>query len=226
MRILAIGDIHGCLLALNALLELVKPQSEDQVILLGDYVDRGPDSFGVIDRLITLQTTHRLITLRGNHDQMMLDARHGDDAEVNWLHHGGDQTLASYSVLGDAGKLVDVPDHHWQFLEETRILPYETATHFFVHANVVPHLPLDGQTELILLWEKLIDPEPHVSGKIMICGHTAQKRGGPLNLGHAVCIDTFVYGDGWLTCLDVTAGQVWQANQRRQTRAFHIDDLI
>jgi hypothetical protein len=60
----------------------------------------------------------------------------------------------------------------------------------------------------------------------MICGHTAQKSGRPLNLAHAVCIDTFVYGDGWLTCLNVTTGQIWQANQRRQTRAFHIDDLI
>lgn len=226
MRILAIGDIHGCLTALNTLLDLVKPQPDDQLILLGDYVDRGPDSFGVVDRVIAMRKTQSLTALRGNHDQMMLDAREGGDAEGNWLYHGGKETLASYSLLGDSGKLVDVPDHHWQFLEETRILPYETTKHFFVHANVVPHLPLDGQTELILLWEKLIDAEPHSCGKIMVCGHTAQKSGWPLNLGHAICIDTYVYGDGWLTCLDVTTGQVWQANQRGQTRTFHVDDPI
>ncbi len=225
MRLLAIGDIHGCLTALDKLLEIVQPQPDDQLVFLGDYVDRGPNSSGVIDRILTLQKTHKLVTLRGNHDQMMLDARGGGDAEKRWLYYGGRETLASYAVLGDAGKLVDVPEHHWQFLQTTRILPYETDKHFFVHANVIAQLPLDGQSELILLWEKLDGPEPHVSGKIMVCGHTAQKSGLPLHLGHAICIDTFIYGGGWLTCLDANNGRLWQANEGGEKREFTLDDV-
>ena len=224
MRLLAIGDIHGCLTALEKLLEIMQPRPDDQLIFLGDYVDRGPNSMGVIDRILALQKTYNLITLRGNHDQMMLDARGGGDPEKRWLHYGGRETLASYAVLGDAGKLVDVPDHHWQFLESTRIFPYETDKHFFVHANVIAHLALDGQSELIVMWERLAESEPHVSGKIMVCGHTAQKSGVPLNLGHAICIDTHVYGDGWLTGLDVGTGQVRQANERGETRLFQLDE--
>jgi serine/threonine protein phosphatase 1 len=76
------------------------------------------------------------------------------------------------------------------------------------------------QPELILCWESL-NPrkyEPHYSGKTMICGHTAQKKGNPLVLPGAICIDTWAYGDGWLTCLDVDSGQYWQANELGETR--------
>jgi serine/threonine protein phosphatase 1 len=77
----------------------------------------------------------------------------------------------------------------------------------------------------VLLWEKLHDPLPHVSGKVMVCGHTKQNSGVPLNLGHAVCIDTGVYEpDGWLTCLDVRTGQYWQANQRGQTLTSRLEE--
>ena len=72
----------------------------------------------------------------------------------------------------------------------------------------------------MLYWEKLHRDysAPHQSGKIMVCGHTAQQSGMPLDLGHAVCIDTFVYGTGWLTCLDVHSGRLWQARQNGETR--------
>lgn len=73
MRILAIGDIHGCSIALDSLLAAVVPQPEDKIITLGDYVDRGPDTKGVIDRLIALHATGQLIPLRGNHEQIMLN---------------------------------------------------------------------------------------------------------------------------------------------------------
>ncbi|HEY9796072.1 MAG TPA: hypothetical protein V6D30_10555, partial [Leptolyngbyaceae cyanobacterium] len=66
---------------------------------------------------------------------------------------------------------------------------------------------------------------PHCSGKIMVCGHSSQKSGVPLNVGHAICIDTWVYGKGWLTCLDVTSGRVWQANQAGQQREAWIDQF-
>jgi serine/threonine protein phosphatase 1 len=225
MRVLAIGDIHGCSRALDTLLAAVNVQPEDCLITLGDYVDRGPDSFGVIERLLALRKTHHLIPLRGNHEQMMLCARAQSEEKLAWLLCGGQETLASYSPPGEAKKLVAVPDHHWEFLERGCRDWYEIETHFFVHANADPDLPLDEQPGYLLLWEPFDDPPPHVSGKIMICGHTEQRTGMPRNLGHAVCIDTWAYGDGWLTCLDVNSGRIWQANQRGQQRTGWLDDF-
>jgi serine/threonine protein phosphatase 1 len=218
MRTLAIGDIHGCLDALNLLLTRIELQSDDVLVALGDYVDRGPDTRGVLDRLIELHATGRLIALRGNHDAMMLDARR-EYGRGMWLAVGGRETLESYDIaFPETFRTTDVPERHWRFLEDELRDWYEIDTHFFVHASVYYDIPLDEQPEDVLLWEKLVDPLPHVSGKVMVCGHTKQKSGVPLNLGHAVCIDTGVYEpDGWLTCLDVRTGQYWQANQRGQT---------
>src|SRR5436190_16297013 len=112
-RVLAIGDIHGCSIALDKLLTAVAPRPDDLVITLSDYVERGPDSSGVVARLLKLKAKCRLVDLRGNHELMMLAARKGRDREREWLECGGRATLASYSVLGDAGKLVDVPGEHW-----------------------------------------------------------------------------------------------------------------
>jgi serine/threonine protein phosphatase 1 len=225
MRTLAIGDIHGCLRALDELLQLVRLQPDDVLVTLGDYADRGPDSRGVIDRLLESQDRCQLVALRGNHDVMMLDARVSTDALREWLLCGGRQTLESYGEGRALGRLEDVPDRHWQFLEAT--LPFhETATHFFVHANVYPEMPLEEQPEYMLYWEKLDGQwtAPHCSSKIMICGHSAQKSGVPLDLGHAVCIDTCVYGAGWLTCIDVDNGQLWQARQNGEMRTGRLGE--
>ena len=225
MRILAIGDIHGCLTAFDTLLAAVKPQPNDNIITLGDYVDRGPDSKGVIDRLIALHNTGQLTALRGNHELMMLHAYAHREKKSRWRNCGGDATLASYSKSGKGGKLADVPNRHWNFLKNTCVDCCETKTHFFVHANAYPDLPLAAQPNYMLFWEKFGNPLPHFSGKIMVCGHTSQKSGVPLNVGHAVCIDTRVYGKGWLTCLDVTSGKVWQANQAGSVRTAWIDEF-
>jgi serine/threonine protein phosphatase 1 len=225
MRTLAIGDIHGCLAALDLLLARVEVRPDDRLIALGDYVDRGPDSRGVLDRVIKLHETGQLIALRGNHDAMMLDARKAYGRGM-WLAVGGRETLQSYGVaFPEAFNITDVPDRHWRFLEDDLRDWYEIDTHFFVHAGVYYDIPLDEQPEDVLLWEKLHEPLPHVSGKVMVCGHTKQKSGVPLNLGHAVCIDTGVYEpDGWLTCLDVRTGQYWQANQRGQTLTSRLEE--
>jgi serine/threonine protein phosphatase 1 len=226
MRVLAIGDIHGCLRALDTLLARVEPRPEDLLVTLGDYVDRGPDSRGVLDRLVALHRTGRLVALRGNHDQMMRDARRGRDEQRDWIACGGGSTLASYSPRGDAGELADVPAEHWEFLDRLCVDWYETDRHFFVHANAFADLPLRDQPDYMLFWEPLIHPRPHSSGKVMVCGHTRQRIGLPLNVGHAICIDTWVYGPGWLTCLDVETGQFWQANQLGQERAGWLDELL
>jgi serine/threonine protein phosphatase 1 len=223
MRILAIGDIHGCSRALDTLLTLVEPAPADLLITLGDYVDRGPDSPGVLDRLLQLHATGRLVALRGNHDHMMRAARHGFDEKQDWLVCGGKATLAAYSPRGDSGSLDDVPARHWDFLDRLCVDWYETDTHFFVHANAYPELPLAEQPEYMLFWEPLEEARRHCSGKIMVCGHTRQRNGWPLNLGDAICIDTWVYGPGWLTCLDVKSGQIWQANQRGEQRTGWLD---
>ncbi|MHB1424458.1 MAG: metallophosphoesterase family protein [Gemmataceae bacterium] len=231
MRLLAIGDIHGCLTALHALLEIVSPQPNDQIVALGDYVDRGPDSRGVLERLIALHDRGRFVPLLGNHDIMMLDARRSRD--LDWLLVGGKQTLESYGVSGDdidallAGvdcgsdphaMLSKVPKRHWKFLEKECRPYYETEEHIFVHANLYPDVPLNEQPDSMLYWEKLVEPCEHESGKIMICGHTRQKSGVPLDLGTSICIDTNIYDGGWLTCLDVQSSRLWQANEQGQTR--------
>jgi serine/threonine protein phosphatase 1 len=225
MRTLAIGDIHGCLRALDAVLEAAAPRPDDLLITLGDYVDRGPDSAGVLDRLIGLHEAGRLVALRGNHDQMFLEARRSID-EL-WLAYGGWQTLASYDLaVPEAANLrEEIPARHWQFLEEDCVDWFETDTHFFVHANVYPDLPLAEQPTYVLYWEKLTGPVAHVSGKVMVCGHTRQRSGLPLNLGTAVCIDTGIYEpDGWLTCLDVGSGRYWQANQLGKKRTGRLEE--
>jgi serine/threonine protein phosphatase 1 len=105
------------------------------------------------------------------------------------------------------------------------LLPYyETDTHFFVHANADPHLDLIDQPDYTLYWERFNYPVLHQSGKIMVCGHSSQKCGLPVNTQSAICIDTWACGTGWLTCLDVQAGVLWQANQQGETRRLSLDD--
>lgn len=223
MRHLAIGDIHGCSQALDALLAAVAPRPDDRLITLGDYVNRGPDSRGVLDRLLSLHRAGQLIPLRGNHEQMMLEAREGDAHLGLFLNVGGDRTLASY---GPAAALGDVPAEHWDFIESVCRDYHETETHFFVHANAYPDVPLAEQPTFMLRWEPFDDPPPHESGKVMVCGHSSQKTGLPRNLGHAICIDTHAHGhNGWLTCLDVATGRIWQANERGELREAWITDF-
>src|SRR5262245_22201687 len=122
-RLLAIGDIHGCSRALDALLEAVKLTAEDRLIFLGDYVDRGPDSRGVVERVLALHASYPVVALRGNHELMMLSARSNADSMQFWLAVGGRQALASYSP---AGRIDDVPETHWRFFRETCVNWYET----------------------------------------------------------------------------------------------------
>jgi serine/threonine protein phosphatase 1 len=217
MRTLAIGDIHGCLTALTTLLHFVAPAPDDLLITLGDYVDRGPNSRGVLDLLIDLHTKGRLIALRGNHEEMMVDSRTDEITRRMWWACGGCATLGSYEP--GAASLEVVPPAHWNFLEKTCVDWFETERHFFVHANANADLRLDAQPREMLLWETLYLPCVHASGKIMVCGHTRQLNGRPRNYGSTVCIDTGAHDrDGWLTCLDVDSGQFWQADQRGRRR--------
>ncbi|MEM9538379.1 MAG: metallophosphoesterase family protein [Cyanobacteria bacterium P01_E01_bin.42] len=95
-RTIAIGDIHGCAIAFDLLLDSIALQPEDTVITLGDYIDRGNDSKGVIDRLIALHKKGQLIPLKGNHEIMLLEARQSQEEERQWRKYGGEITLKSY----------------------------------------------------------------------------------------------------------------------------------
>ncbi|QIF00190.1 metallophosphoesterase family protein [Roseimicrobium sp. ORNL1] len=213
MRTFAIGDIHGCLMAFETLLSIVPFQPGDTLVTLGDYVDRGPDSCGVIERLVKWHGETNLITLQGNHEIMMLMAHEDKDVIRDWCDAGGDATMASYLER----KYPEIPSAHWDFLEKT--LPYyESATHIFVHATVDPDRPMNQQPDHMLYWERFWNSSRHVSGKMVICGHTPQRNGQPRDFGHGICIDTFAYGGGWLTCLEPGSGCYWQANQKGETR--------
>jgi len=216
-RLIAIGDIHGCSAALRALLDAIDPRSDDTIVTLGDYVDRGLDSQGVLDELIALADRCRLVPILGNHDEMMLHARDGKGDLRFWLECGGQTALDSH---GEGAGLNAVPREHFRFLQSC--LPFfESDIHFFVHANYRSDLPLDRQDDEILRWLSLRDhvPGPHLSGKTAIVGHTPQKE--VLNLGHLICLDTDCSHGGWLTALDVGSGQTWQADEAGRLRCSH-----
>jgi serine/threonine protein phosphatase 1 len=219
----AIGDIHGCARALGTLLDFVAPPLGSTIVTLGDYVDRGLDSAGVIERLIRLSETHQLIPLRGNHEEFMMDARDGAEYLELWKRIGGDDALISYAPDHLAPGLDVVPQSHWDFLDFACRDLYETDTHFFVHGGVDPDLPLAEQKRSILRWQTFPPARPHRSGKTMICGHTPQRSGMPATADRAICLDTGAGVGGWLTCMEVETGQLWQANERGETRHVVFD---
>jgi serine/threonine protein phosphatase 1 len=221
-RTLAIGDIHGCLAALDSLIEVLGPGREDTIVTLGDYIDRGPDSRGVLERLINLAATSRLVPLLGDHEEMLLNAHEDRASRRTWLDCGGVQTLRSYGwTRGERQRSLAewIPDRHRQFL--AGCCPYhETDTHLFVHAGFLPELPMEEQPGLALRW-RVTDARtarPHRSGKRAVVGHTAQLRGEVLDLGFLVCIDTNCCRGGWLTALEVETGRIWQVDRDGRPR--------
>jgi len=111
-RTIAIGDVHGCSAALDALIAAIRPRPDDTIVALGDYINRGPDTRGVLDRLIDLGRRCHLVPILGNHDQMLLEARSGLHP-TTWLGMGGLATLDSY---GPGRDLDLIPDEHFEFL--------------------------------------------------------------------------------------------------------------
>lgn len=226
-RLLAIGDVHGCATALDALINEVQIHDDDVLVMMGDYVDRGPDSRSVIDWMIRFGESHELIPLRGNHEVMMLNARIHQEDMFRWCRYGGSETLSSYTSDADGvGGLDDIPAPHWRFLEENLRPYYETDMHIFVHASVVPGLKMEEQPEATLYWGAYSHQFPgHASGKLVVCGHKSQDSGLPARNESSICIDTAAYKGQWLTCFDVKNGELWQANQSRETRRLTLDEI-
>ncbi|ETX30436.1 metallophosphoesterase family protein [Roseivivax isoporae] len=203
--IFAVGDIHGHLSELDRVLRLIDtdPEAGAPVVFLGDYIDRGPDSRGVLDRLIEGQRDGApWITLAGNHDRFLrdfLDPDAPDDGRMrNWLstNLGGVQTLASYGVTADRrmplGALreearTQVPDAHVEFLRTLRLM-HVTGPQVFAHAGIRPGRSLDQQVERDLLWIRegfLEDRRDH--GRLVVHGHTAVE--GPAHFGNRLNLD-------------------------------------
>jgi predicted MPP superfamily phosphohydrolase len=219
LRLLAIGDIHGCCAALTTLWKMVQPRANDTIVFLGDYVDRGPESRQVLDLLVAESARPNRIFLRGNHEVMMLNAAENPFQAESWKECGGVETLISYGVTSAFEDWpAKVPEAHWTFLQRTEPY-YETAKHIFVHACLDPRLDLDDQPNDFLYWETFDQLKRHKSGKKVVCGHTPVRSGEIADVGHGVCLETGVAYGAWLSCLEVHSGEFWQSNQKGETRA-------
>jgi serine/threonine protein phosphatase 1 len=167
-RHIVIGDIHGCKKTLEALILELKLTTDDLLIFLGDYVDRGPDSAGVIRFLMQLSQTYNCVFLRGNHEQMMLDSLQDAQMMQSWLKYGGAETLMSFHVES----VYEVPADIIEWLEH---LPYYFVTHqaIYVHAGVNPTNINPLEDKEAMLWIRKFDADPEkTDGKWIVHGHT------------------------------------------------------
>ncbi len=208
-----------------ALLETIKPERTDTVILLGDYIDRGSDSCDVIETILALNQKCTVVALAGNHEKMLLQARSEPRWLTEWTIHGGRATLDSYVRCGYERGLQFIPSSHWRFFSEQLLDYWQTEKHIFVHATVEPDLNLEEQLDPPLFWQFFIDPTRHKSGKTIVCGHTSQKSGLPFIFDKGICIDTWACGGGWLTCFDVSRDTFIQCNNAGAQRTFTLQTL-
>ena len=216
-RLFAIGDIHGCNIALRALIETIVPGPDDTIVVLGDVIDWGPDSRDCVQQLIDLSGRCQFILVRGNHEEMLYAALESQSELRYWLNFGGDETLKSYPYRG-GDEIID--REHVRFLKSQARDNYETDEFIFVHASYDPNKPMDEQSNTTLQWEH-VHPEhmwSHFSGKPVVAGHTPQTSGQLLDLGFLKVIDTDCSRGGWLTALEISSGVVTQANERGEVR--------
>jgi serine/threonine protein phosphatase 1 len=220
VRVYAVGDIHGRLDLFDALVERIGRDragwsGEAEVVLLGDYIDRGPQSAELLDRLAgALPDWARWTVLRGNHEQAMLDAADGGPEARRvlraWLDNGGRETLRSYGMSAimafsddldaiEAELRVRVPARHLNFLRRLK-LTRRIGDYLFVHAGIRPGVALDAQAERDLLWirDEFLDcREDH--GCVVVHGHSITPT--VTERDNRIGIDTGAYATGRLTAL-------------------------
>jgi serine/threonine protein phosphatase 1 len=211
-KIFAIGDIHGCLGKLEALMQNIdaNPQN-DTLIFIGDYIDRGKSSREVVDYIILLKSEYKkVVCLLGNHEYMLIRYLEGLDEDM-YLENGGIATLHSYGIrLSDdpEKRKAKIPREHREFFES--LLPYyETRNYIFVHAGLKPGLPLRQQTMSDLLWirHEFVDTEDDF-GKMVVFGHTPLNY--PLIMPNKIGIDTGAIYGGKLTCVELPSVKIHQ----------------
>lgn len=208
-----VGDLHGCVAELEALLDALSPTVEDTICFLGDYIDRGPFPRGVIDRLIRLRHEGpRCIFLKGNHEDMFLSylglaGQYGE----SFLMNGGGATLADYGLeaLSASDSATRIPRSHLEFLQGLQ-LQARFGEFLCVHAGLNPSRPLERQADDDLLWIRgEFVNQPHPFGLTVLFGHTPF-RNVLVDLPYKVGLDTgLVYGNK-LSCLELKSKQLLQ----------------
>ncbi len=202
-RIYAIPDIHGTLAKLRALHAMIatdlvmRPVARPLLIHLGDYIDKGPDSRGVLDHLMAGAPCPAL-HLRGNHEDMMLAALAEEPgAETDWLWCGGRATLRSWGVSEDGWRHA-ITGAQASFLSATT-LSHQAGGYMFVHAGIRPGIALDAQLpdDLMRIRSEFLNSERD-HGAVIIHGHTAGFD--PVIRRNRICLDTAAWSGGPLTC--------------------------
>lgn len=221
-RLYAIGDVHGRRDLLEKLLgqidaQIAEQQQDWRIILLGDYVDRGPDSKGVLDLIVRRKAADgRFIALAGNHDAGMLDFLMDPEKESLFAVFGGRETAASYGVRADFsseistlgtrdGLMRALPDSHMELLES---LPrsVEFGDFFFCHAGIRPDVPLERQNPEDLIWiRSAFLNHFHLHPKVIVHGHTPDED--VEILPNRVNLDTGAYKSGRLSALLINGAE-------------------
>jgi len=213
-RLFAIGDIHGCVEELAAMLSAVAPVRGDTVVFVGDYVDRGPAARDVVELLLDYRRGEAdYVFLKGNHEDMMLSflglpGHYGE----SFLFNGGAPTLESYGVPEGEPALERLPAAHVDFLK-TLATSYLHPPYLFVHAGIAPLRQLEEQSVEDMLWirQEFIF-NPHQLGATVVFGHTPM-RAVMVDLPYKLGIDTgLVYG-GKLSCIEFNEGVLYQVGR-------------
>lgn len=207
-RIFAIGDLHGCNATFKRMLfEELQIQKEDEIYCLGDYIDRGNDSKGVIDTIISLKEDgYKIHTLRGNHEQMMIESVQDYESFHNWIANGGDATLKSFKI----NSVTELSFEYRRFFIETKYF-VNTPYYIFVHGGLnfnEENIFVDKEA---MLWIRDFDNyQPVLGNKILIHGHTPQTKeyifnqnGNCINIDGG-CVYKDIKGYGNLFALNLT----------------------
>ncbi len=223
MSCYVVGDIHGCLEELRCLIERLPLRDADRIVFLGDYIDRGPYSKGVVSFLLELHKASSVETvfLKGNHEDMLLSylglpGRHG---EV-FLHNGGQATLASYGIVAAGfpatGVAQRMPDEHLEFYLNLKTFCV-VDSYLCVHAGIQPLRRLDEQNELDMFWIRSeFIRNPHKLPFTVLFGHTPQKE-VLFDLPYKIGLDTgLVYGNK-LSCLALDDKVIYQVKRGAKT---------
>jgi serine/threonine protein phosphatase 1 len=192
-----IPDLHGRCDLLDEALAEISARSRGQagvIVTIGDYVDKGPDSKGVIDRLLPGAIgDFSLVALKGNHDAMMVEALRDRSKMAAWLDKGGDAALACYG-----GDPAAVPPSHIAWLDGLKLIHVD-AHRLYVHAGVDPQVPLDRQSATTLLWKRYAKGYPDGFGKFHVVHGHDNFPDGPLLYGGRSNLDTLAWRTGRLT---------------------------
>jgi len=231
-RIIVVGDLHGYVSPLEELLEKISIQKEDLVLFMGDYIDRGPHSKQVVQKMVELKNIHKnVLFLKGNHEDMLLGSV-GFSAAVNdintWFYNGGISTLRSYGMSNEDIKALTkiwedtlrlekimevIPESHMKFFQELELY-VESENFFFCHAGVDPYSSLEEGKENIfnLLWMRdHIYADHQVWEKTVVCGHTPLEE--LIINDKLICVDTGLYYFGILSAVDVISRDIFQVSR-------------